>query len=338
MTDQTSPATNTDLPDDKIDMHQAVIENAVSGGVSRYIAQREKMIPEFVRRHYSLRGALRLHRHAFGWDLVRVPLNILWSILRLVLAVTGLLAKLAGAGKLSRAIKRLPSGLETDMDRHIKWLVITELLELPYAGHAENDEKDALMAEITKDPFLESLIEEELQSLHRGQNRPEFRRNLERKLAEYGATRTGAADLASNIMVLVSSKVALGQVAYGALSAGSAVSASLAQLLAVSNFWLGSTAGSYFYAVMPVTVSTRLLIAVTASIAVTLAFVSTFIGIVTDPLQARLGLHQKRLRKLVRAIQKDLEDTDGGDFQLREKYVGRVLDLVDVLTVLGRSV
>jgi uncharacterized protein DUF6635 len=101
---------------------------------------------------------------------------------------------------------------------------------------------------------------------------------------------------------------------------------------------LGPTAGSYFYAVAPVAVSMRLLIAVTGMIAIILAFVSTFIGIVTDPIQVTLGLHQRRLRKLVKAVEHDLLGKSTGQFQLREKYMGRVLDVVDFLAFMGRSV
>jgi hypothetical protein len=138
--------------------------------------------------------------------------------------------------------------------------------------------------------------------------------------------------------VLVSSTFALGQASFGALSAGSAVSASVAKTIAIAQFWLGPTAGSYFYAVAPVAVSMWLLIAVTGIIAVMLAFVSTFMGIVTDPIQATLGLHQRRLRKLVKAVEHDLLGTSAGPFHLREKYMGRVFDVVDFLAFMGRSV
>ena len=338
MNSQEAPYIGSGSPEDRRITKSDVIDNAVSRGVARYIATREEKVPHFVNRHYSLRGALQIHAHAFGWDLVRVPVNIIWSLVNLVLALIGLVAKIVRLKRISQYIKKIPPSIETDMDRQIKWLVITELLELPYADGPRKSDQDALMDEIMKDPDLRDLIDEQLQSVKGAQDKPEFWQNLERKLAEYGATRTGAADLASNVMVLFCSKLALGQTAYGTLSAGSAVSVSLAQSIAVSNFWLGSAAGSYYYAVIPVAVSLRFLIAITAAIAIVLAFVSTFIGIITDPIQAKLGIHQKRLCKLIKAIQRDLVEEGKGDFQLREKYVGRVFDIVDYLAVLGRSV
>ncbi|MGA9164007.1 MAG: DUF6635 family protein [Thiobacillus sp.] len=328
-------AVKQDAPREEV--RRAAIESAITSGTTRYILGRDKKIDEFVKRHYSFRGALKIHSHAVGLDIIRVPVNIVWSLVNIFLALVGLIAKVIRLHRIQDFVKRIPPGLETDMDKQISWLIVTELLELPHRAGSRISTNDALMAEIMKDPGLRSLIEEELESLDQLKANPKFKEELNRKLAEYGATRTGAADLASNVVLLVTSQFAIGQASFGALSAGSAVSASVAQSIAVSNFWLGTTAGSYYYAVVPVAVSMRLLVAMTALIAVVLALVSTFIGIFTDPIQAKLGLHHRRLRKLVKAVEKDLLGKSDGEFQLREKYIGRVFDIVDFLALLGRA-
>jgi hypothetical protein len=320
------------------EVRKTIVERAITNGTIRYIFAREKKIDAFVKRHYTFRGALKIHSHALGWDLIRVPINIIWSVFNIVLALVAFIAKVIRLRRLHEFIQRIPPGLETDMDKEISWLLVTELLELPHNDGSRRSDKDALMEEVMKDPDLRRLLDEELEGLVHLKDNPGFREELDRKLAEYGATRTGTADLASNVVLLVSSKFALGQASFGALSAGSAVSASVAQTIAISNFWLGPTAGSYFYAVAPVAVSMRLLIAVTGMIAIMLAFVSTFVGIVTDPIQATLGLHQRKLRKLLKAVEQDLLGKSTGQFQLREKYMGRVFDVVDFLAFMGRSV
>ena len=315
----------------------AIIGKAITAGADRYVCERERRIGEFVRRHYSFRGALKIHSHALGLDIVRVPVNIIWSVVNIFLALLGLVAGLVRLKKLQNWIKKIPPGLETDMDRQISWLIVTELLELPYQqGHKVSD-KDALMTEVLKDTELQTLLNEVLDSFSEPAKSPEFKAKLDAKLAEYAATRTASSDLASNATLLVTSKVTLGQASFGALSAGTAVSATVANFAAASNFWLGSTAGSYYYAFFPVAVSARLFFAVTAVIAVVLALISTFIGVLTDPIQAKLGIHQKRLRKLVSAVGNDLSGKAGSDFQLREKYAGRLFDIVDVLSTVGRS-
>lgn len=315
----------------------AVIGKAITAASESYIRECENRIGQFVRRHYSFRGALKIHSHALGWDVIRVPVNIIWSVANIFLALVGFVAGLVRLKKLQNWIRKIPPGWETDMDRQISWLIVTELLELPYQQGQKISDKDALMAEILKDPDLRSLLNDVLESFSEPAKSPEFRAKLDAKLAEYGATRTASSDLASNATLLVTSKIALGQASFGALSAGTAVSATVANSAAASSFWLGSTAGSYYYAVFPVAASARLFVAVTAVIAIALALVSTFIGILTDPLQAKLGIHQKRLKKLVSAVGSDLSGKVDSDFNLREKYAGRLFDIIDVLSTVGRS-
>lgn len=315
---------------------EAVIKRAVTNGASRYIHGCERRIDEFVQSHYSFRGALNIHSHAFGWDIVRVPINIVWSVINIFLGIVGFVAGLVRLHGLRRWIGRIPPGLETDMDLQISWLVVTELLQLPHEHRGKRSERDALMEEILKDPSLRLILDQKLEAFEGPSRNPDFQQNLEAKLAEYGATRTGSADLSSNAALLITSKLATGQASFGTLSAGAAASAAVAKSIAVSNFWLGSTIGLYYYALVPVAVSVRLLIAVTALVAVVLALVSTFVGVLTDPLQAKLGLHQKRLKRLITAIKNDLCSQGRSDFQLREKYIGRLFDVVDILTSVRR--
>ena len=316
---------------------ESAIRAAVTNGATRYIHGCEMRIEDFVRRNYSFRGALRIHSHAVGWDVIRVPINIAWSVVNLLFAAVGLIASLLRLRRVRNWIGRIPPGLETDMDRQISWLVVTELLQLPYEHGGKRSERDSLMEEILKDLSLRQLIDQKLEAFEEPSKKPDFQRNLKAKLSEYGATRTGSSDAASNAALLITSKLAMGQASYGTIGAGGAVSTLVAKSIAVSNFWLGSTVGSYYYAVVPVAVSMRLFIAVTAVIAIVLALVSTFIGLLTDPIQAKLGIHQKRLRKLISAIGDDLHGRGEAKFELREKYVGRIFDVVDVITTLARA-
>ncbi len=315
---------------------KAVIRHALQHGSHRYLCGCDARVQAFVDRHYSLRGSLKIHAHALGWDILRVPINILWSAVTLLLSGVGGLAGLLRWHSIKRWVKRMPAGMLTDMDRQISWLVVTELLQLPYEYRGNVSEKDALMEEIVKDPGLQRLLTQRLDAVETSLKGADFQQRLQLKLAEYGATRTGSADLASNTMLLISSHLAMGQASFGALSAGTAASAAVAHSLAVSNFWLGSTIGSFYYALVPVAVSMQMVVGVTAAIAVVLAFVSTFIGILVDPLQVKLGLHQRRLRKLIASIHADLHGSEDSHFELREKYMGRLFDVVDLLSTVGR--
>ena len=164
----------------------AVIGKAITAGADRYVRERERRIEEFVRSHYSFRGALKIHSHALGLDIVRVPLNIIWSVVNIFLALLGFLAGLVRLKKLQNWIKNIPPGLETDMDRQISWLIVTELLELPYQQGQKVSDKDALMTEILKDPELQTLLNDVLDLFSEPAKSPEFKAKLDAKLAEYG--------------------------------------------------------------------------------------------------------------------------------------------------------
>jgi Family of unknown function (DUF6635) len=67
------------------EVRKTIVERAITNGTIRYIFAREKKIDAFVKRHYTFRGALKIHSHALGWDLIRVPINIIWSVFNIVL-------------------------------------------------------------------------------------------------------------------------------------------------------------------------------------------------------------------------------------------------------------
>ena len=75
-------------------------------------------------------------------------------------------------------------------------------------------------------------------------------------------------------------------------------------------------------------------LAVGAGLAVALSFFTTFSGILADPLQARLGIHRRRLVRLLRRIDRAAEERPRieGEFVL-----ARGADIVDVATMVIRS-
>lgn len=75
----------------------------------------------------------------------------------------------------------------------------------------------------------------------------------------------------------------------------------------------------------------------TGGLALSLAVLSAFAGVVFDPVQRRLGLHRRRLNKLVTAVERDLIGSDTGNFVVRDHYVARVMDLADLLRAAWRA-
>jgi hypothetical protein len=124
----------------------------------------------------------------------------------------------------------------------------------------------------------------------------------------------------------------------GMVTLGSALAAALAQQSAIAAFPLGATLGSLWYALFPATASATLVAGLSGGLIIGAAALSAFAGLVTDPVQRRLGIHRRRLARLVLALEREWLDGAEGSFGVREHYVARLLDLFDVLATAWRLV
>ena len=310
---------------------QSIVRQAVEEGVSRYIEARKAKVPTFVAEHFSFKGALRLHKKALGKDLYKGPLNILWSVPFIISRVIASTLGRLGQKRWSKKLDKLPKGFQTDVQKEVSWLIYTELLEIPYVQGHRISHKDALLSEILSDNTLSDWMTQWLAKIHDHSKDPAFRKALEKNLEEYATSRTAASELAGSILTLSAGYAAFNKAVPGTFAAGSATAAAIAQHVAVANFWLGTTLGTWYYSVMPVTASTGLLIATTGSLMAVLAIITTFAGIITDPVQAKLGFHQRRLLKFIDAFKAELLGTGQSHYKLKDQYVARVFDILDLL-------
>ena len=307
------------------------LQHAVDHGINAYVTSRRARIPGFIDRHFAFRGALALHRKTFGRDFYKYPINLVWGLpVALVHGAADLLAK-AGAHRTAHWLQRLPRGMAMALHQELHWLIYTELLELPYAQAGRASHRDALLEHILADPRIAALCDEYLLTLHSVADRPAFRAVLERHLAEYGITRGVVSELAGSLLHLSAGYAALSKATPGALSAGTAAATAIAQHLAIANFWLGSTMGAWYYAVFPVAASVGLVAATTGALLATGGVVTALAWIVLDPLLATTGLHRRRLDRFVTALGEELRGGRRGDYRVRDHYIARVFDVLEML-------
>src|SRR5215203_2790348 len=114
----------------------------VADAARLYFESRRARVDSFVDRHFSLAGSLALHRKALGWDLLKVPANILLAIPNVALQLTALGAHVTGARQTATFLRSRRILLETAVGREIEWLIMTELLELPYQQGERVSHKD----------------------------------------------------------------------------------------------------------------------------------------------------------------------------------------------------
>src|ERR671924_274008 len=314
------------------------LQHAVDQGIDAYVTSRRARIPGFIDRHFAFRGALALHRKTFGRDFYKYPINLVWGLpVALGKGVADLLEK-AGAKRTATWLNRLPRGIPTVMQRELQWLIYTDLLELPYAQEGRESSRDALMEHILAEPWIAALCDEYLTQLHRVAARPEFRRALERHLEEYGKTRGAVSELAGSLITLAAGYVALSKATPGALSAGTAAATAIAQHMAIANFWLGSTVGAWYYAVFPVSASAGLGAATTGALLAATGVVAALARLVLDPLLATTGIHRRRLDRFVTALGEELRGGRRGDYRVRDHYIARVFDVLDMLRAAAKAV
>ena len=316
---------------------EAVARDVIEQAAQRYIEGCQARLGPFIDRYFSLKGSLKLHRHAVGWDLLKAPYNV-------VVAVPQLMARLLAAGgkrnRLTRPaaerLARLNLFLNTRTGREIGWLIMTELLRLPAGDGTRLSEADAFAEEVMKDPRVQRSVERVAAVLEAHAGDKAFFGKLEDKLAVYTNTRAAAADMVAILTMTGTGAGAIHQFTPGAMTLVPALSAALAQQLAISNFWLGSFLGSGYYALFPAAVSPALIAGTAGSILAVAAVLTAFAGVLTDPLQRRMGLHKRRLDKLLGALERELVGGDPKRMALHDHYVARVLDLVDMLIMASR--
>jgi hypothetical protein len=305
----------------------------VAEGARRYFASRRKIVDEFVDRHFSFTGSLSMHRKAIGWDMLKAPANIALAVPQLATKLAASGAKAVGADRISEYLGSRKLVFDTEVGKEIEWLVITELLELPFRQGDRVSLRDALADTILSAPELQERLHEALGRIGRKGDDAVFRERLEETLETYTGTRVAAAEIATSLMTIGAGAVTMHQVTPGVMSLGPALAAALAQNAAVASFPLGAGAGGLWYGLVPVAVSPVLIGGVTGGLLAATSIASAFAGIIADPVQKGLGLHHRRLHRLIDAVEKqwNLEHEDA-EFVAHDPYVARLMDVFDILS------
>jgi hypothetical protein len=303
---------------------------AVEAGARRYFADRRSRIKPFIDAHFSLPGTLALHRAALGWDIARAPLNLSLAAPQLVMQIGAKAAGRLGAGRAETLLKRSIL-LETSVSREIEWLIHTELLELPIAQKKRQNLHDALSEAILGEPVLAEAVEGALREIGRHGDDPQFRERLRHAMTEYGITRNAAAEITTGLLNLGAGALALNKLTPGAVSLGPALAAVISQQAAVGGFPLGGWLGGVWYGLFPVAPGLGLVMTTTGGLMLASATFAAFAGVISDPIQRATGLHQRRLEKMIDALERQFFDPAASGFAVHDHYVARLLDLFDLL-------
>jgi hypothetical protein len=235
-----------------------------------------------------------------------------------------------GARAAARRLRGRRLFLTTDVARELTFRLHRDLLELPYADGERRCERDALAELILADARLEAPLGEIAAMLRRQREDPAARARLETMLGTYADARSAAADLFNNALLAGTGAAVFQKLTPGTFTLGPVLAAAIAHQAAVASFPLGATAGSLWYAWFPVQPSAALLFGATGGLLLATALTAGFAGVVSDPLLRALGLHASRLHRLIDALGRELAGDSEAAFQVRDHYVARIFDLVDL--------
>ncbi|WBU64124.1 DUF6635 family protein [Paracoccus aerodenitrificans] len=266
------------------------------------IRAREAEIRRFVRARYGIRETIALHRAALGWDILRAPLNValspLFLIIRLIASLLSLLgAKRAGAWLAARQIF-----LTSDVAQRIEADLLVFFRQLKEKGLGPAASQDT----------------------------------IRREISAYAELRNAVAEITTSLIVLVAGLVLFSRATPGVISLTGPLAEMRAYGSAVDNFWLGERMGRAWYWAFPVELSPWEVIATGIVLALIASLITTFAGLIADPVQWATGIHRRRLMRLINRLDDPASEKGGSGLQ-REHLLARMGDLSDAVLSALRS-
>ena len=303
---------------------EAEINQAIRSGIERYFDDCRARVPAFIDRHFHYPGAVATNRMALGWDMLRAPLNLLWApVYALACLLKILVPKRTGLMWLHGLANRVPAGFTTRVQQHISHLILVDLLNNTQEG-----------------PLLESYLIEALEAVYERHtcapvDHQRFSRLIEPlvadALSQYRVTRTASADITNSISCTVLGAFAFQKFTPGGIGLGVVLASMLAKTLAARDFILGETIGGWYYSVFPPEPSLATTASVMVAVMAALAAFAALSGVIFDPVQAAVGLHRRRLLKLLDHLQRDVSLSTKSSFRPKDQFVARILDTFDMI-------
>jgi hypothetical protein len=266
-------------------------------GLPEWQASDEELVRAFVRRHFSWRGTVRLHRASLGIDLLRAPINVVLAPIFLLVRLAALLLSVLRFRSMANWLASRRILLRSSASRVVERAVTEELLAR--RTHAR-----------TPGPAMSARL-----------------------VSDYVGIRSSVAEIITTLLVLGTGLIVFRSATPGLFSLAPMVSDLAAFNAAVAGFPLGAGLGRAWYTVFPHELSGWIIGGVAALLVVAAAFVTTFAGLIADPIQAALGIHQRRLLRLLARIDAAEE---AGPAIAREHLLARLADISDAAAALLR--
>ncbi len=310
----------TDSPDKPVDYND--IQQAIRRGTQNYFQGCRQRVPSFVNTHFFPPGSWHTNKVALGFDLLRAPLNLFWAPFYALTSALQFLFRRLGWSRTAKLLNCVPAGFTTRVQKHLAQQLYSDLLKLS-CEHSR----------------LERHIAKELQELYQGSHKEvndsvneTIEHLVHEALMQYRITRTAASDITNTITSTLIGAFAFYKFTPGGIGIGILLATVLAKYLAVKDFFLGETLGSIYFYLFPPEPAFSLTVYSTLAVMAILSVFASFSGLLTDPIQALLRLHHKRLYKMLDHLERDfLREQEASSYRPKDQYLARLLDMFDVV-------
>lgn len=260
---------------------------------------RRTEVDRFVKARYGIRGTFALHRAAFGLDLLRAPVNVALAPIFLLIKLIAFLLTVVGAKRGGAWLSRRHIFLKSDMARRIEADLHGFIARLRAQG----------------------LVQETSPNI------------IGTHIAGHAETRNAVSEITTSLLVLIAGLILFDRATPGIISLAGPMAEMRAHSSAINEFLLGKGMGRMWYSVFPVEMPPAQVILTGVVLAVIGSVVTTFAGLIADPVQVLTGTHRRRLLRLLRRL--DQGETASG--LEREHLLARFGDLFDAVLGIWRS-
>lgn len=305
---------------------QTADETGSPGGLG-YFKDRRAKVDGFVARHFTWPGTLRLHGAALGWDTLRAPVNVALSPFLVLTRIAAYFCRRVGWRGAADWLARRRILLRTSVAQRVEVLIVTDLLDLHLDEGAAARDPSALARAVLAAPQLRELIRTRASAAEA----EALGQRIAGALGEYAGTRSAVAEMTTTLCVLVVGALAFQALTPGMISMAPGVADAMARTNAIASFPLGQTLGEMWYGVFAADASPWLVAATVAGLVMIGSVVAAFAGVLADPVQSRLGIHRRRLGRLLDTVEEEFLGRGDKPFVAREHFFARILDLWDAV-------
>ncbi|MDO9524326.1 MAG: hypothetical protein Q7J57_02105 [Gemmobacter sp.] len=282
-------------------------------------------VDAFVQRHFTWPGTLHLHGAALGLDILRAPVNVVLSPILVLIRMAAWICRKLRMARVADWLLARRLLLRTAVSARVEAAILKELLDVPLPSGTGIPDRASMSRAILAAPRFREMIRSH-------GTVAEARATADRivgAVGDYTATRSSIAEFTTGLVTLAIGAIVFQALTPGMISMAPGLAEAVSQGSAIADFPLGATLGGVWYGVFPVGPSPGLIAVTVVGLMLVGSVIAAFAGIFADPLQARLGIHQRRLMRLFETLDAEMGGARNKPFGAQEHLLPRTFDLWD---------